>query len=201
MLLALLACLPEPAPDTADSQLPDAPVRVADVLDGAASSGVLEQVVVTTPVTRAGDGVFVRDVDDGACVFVALPSGVGELSLVEGQVLDVQGRTREVQGWVQWQASWQGVAVVDAVDGLEPVPVDDPDSSWVGCLVRVQDTVESGTDAFGDATLASGWIVDKLLGDIGLETGQVLHVTGAVSWRLDQLRLSPRRPSDVQEIP
>ncbi len=212
LLLAVLpACLdPKPLDSGADDTSgggDDGPT-VFDVNDGtvpADSVVTLEGVVVTSPMSRDGEGFFVADPAGGANsgLYVWRQMGFAELSIAEGDELRITGTPTEYYGWME--------LVVDSVDNIEvtgeaavPAPVDLGDGAGVdweqyeSVAVTLTEQTVTAVDAYNTGTLSAGIKLDDgfVLLDMDCR-GSFESLTGIVFYQYEAHSLNPRAEADL----
>lgn len=181
-----------------------------DVNDGTVAVGevvTLEGLVVTSPVTRDGEGFFVADPDGGAGsgLYVWGPSAMAALTTVPamGDEVAITGQVQDFYGWIELT-----IGSPDDVDvtgtATVPAPVDLGTgegvdwSQYESVLVTIADQDILEIDQYNTATLSGGVDLDD--GFVYLDFGCGGHydtVTGIVFYRYEEWSVNPRSEDDL----
>lgn len=211
LVLALLlpACItPKPLDSGAeDTGGGDSGPTVFQVNDGTIaldSVVTLEGVVVTSPLTRDGEGFFVADPAGGANsgLYIWRQMGFSELTIAPGDELRVTGTVVEYFGWIE--------LVVDNPDNVEitgeatlPAPVDLGDGSGVdwedyeSVAVTLTDQTIIAVDAFNTGTLSGGVNLDDGFQYLDFDCrGSYESLTGIVFYSYEEHSINPRTDDD-----
>lgn len=167
----------------------------------------LEDVVVTTPWTNAGDLFWVQDPAGGAYsgIAVYLPQPEGFVP-VPGDVVSLCGAYDEYYDQSQIQLAAASDLIAGANGPVPPAEVLTPDEAimeqWEGVLVRVEGvTVTAEADGFGE------WTVDDVLlltpeffgmgWPLPLVDDAFTSLTGVMTFSFENYKLAPRDLADI----
>jgi predicted extracellular nuclease len=174
---------------------------------------IVEQVVVTSPLTFKGDTFFVQERDGGEYsgipVFVHDEQG---LQVQVGDVVTLEGVYQEYYDQSQVVLDNPGdIEVIEAGEPLMPELVDAAaiatggasQENYEGVLVRVEGvTVDQAPNTYGEFTLDGSLIVDDLFFTMGAgpqpQAGQMYtSISGVMTYDFEEAKLAPR---DLQDL-
>ncbi len=211
-LVLLAACLdPQPLDDksdTDDTSSSGAGATVFEVNDGTVpqdSVVTLEGLVVTSPMTRDGEGFFVADPAGGpnSGLYVWRQLGMDGLAVAEGDEVRITGTPSEFYGWME--------LVVGSVDAIEvtgeatvPAPVALGDGAGVAwedyesVVVTLDSQTVTAIDGFQTGTLSGGIKLDDGFQYLDYDCrGAFASVSGIVFYSYETHSINPRRDSDL----
>lgn len=212
LLLLATGCLtPKPLDDAAADDTgasSEAGPSVYDVNDGTAPQDVvvtLSGVVVTSPITRDGEGFFIADPDGGpgSGLYVWREAGMEGLDVYPGDELRITGTPTEFYGWME--------LVVDGLDDIEvtgeadmPAPVELADGAGVdweayeSVVVTIETQAILGVDQFNTATLSGGILLDDGFEYLEYDCrGAFASITGVVFYQYEAHAINPRNEADL----
>ncbi|MFZ5478252.1 MAG: hypothetical protein ACOZNI_15905 [Myxococcota bacterium] len=206
-LLLLFACLePKSAgDDTGGGGTAEGGATIFQVNDGTIApeeTVTLEGVVVTSPITREGDGFFVADPAGGAGsgLYVWGPNEVADLTIAEGDELTVSGVISDYYGWLELELQSAEITGEAAV----PAPEDLGDGSGVdwnayeSMLVVLTDQTIVGIDEFNTAELSGGVMLDDGFVYLDHCADSYPSVTGIVFYSYETWSINPRTTDDLE---
>ncbi len=211
LVLFLAACdLAPKASGTGDtSDTTSSGDTVFAVNEGAIAPGTivtLDGVVVTSGLTRDGEGFFVADPAGGARSGLYVyggPALSGDLPFSVGDEVSVTGEVSDFYGWTEFKITGFDAVTVTGT-GTVPAPVDlgtGEGVNWedyesVAVTLADQDVV--GIDSYNTATLSSGVLLDDGFQFLDLQCGGSFDsVSGIVFYRYEQHSINPRSDADV----
>ncbi len=182
-------------------------VSIAQIQDGTAPDGslvVLEDVVVTSPYTQAGDGFFLQDQGGGpwSGIYVFMQGGTDGLFLSVGDRVTVTGTVTEYYDWTELTvASTTAIEVTGeaevTVSTLDPSQVSDWEQ-WESCLVEIGPVTIDEVNQYGQADVGGGLLLDDLLTSFSVTTGGSFdNIIGQVGYSFEEWTLNPRTADDL----
>jgi predicted extracellular nuclease len=210
--LVLPACNLTPKPDTEppldDSGTPSGPLTIAEIRGGAVADGdmvTVEDAVVTSPVTRDGEGFFIQDQAGGARsgLYVWYQSGMDPFVVAEGDTVKITGTISEYYGWTELV-----IAGLDAIEktGTASVPAPEELGDGAGVnwddyesvLVSISDQSIESINSYNTALLSSGINLDDgfILMDYGCG-GHYDSLTGVIFYQYEEYSINPRYEADL----
>jgi len=186
-------------------------LAIADIQQGIAVDGdvvVLEDVVVTSEFTQAGDGFFMQDEGGGpwSGIYVFMQGGADGLFLSIGDKITVTGEVTEYYDWTELT-----VATTTAIEvrGETPVTVDsvDPNNTddfepWESCLISVGAVTIGDVNQYGQADLGGGLLLDDLITPVSVTTGgSYEEIIGLVGYTFEEWILAPREGDLIGYVP
>lgn len=183
-------------------------VTAYDVNDGTIAIGeivTLEGLVVTSPLTREGEGFFVADPAGGAGsgLYVWGPSAMEAVSVLQGDEVTITGEIQDYYGWLELTIGNADDVQVTG-EAAVPAPVDLGTgegvdwSQYESVLVTLADQTITGVDQYNTATLSGGIDLDDgfVLMDHGCG-GTYASVGGIVFYSYEEWSINPRTLDDL----
>ena len=213
-LLALTACDLAPKPsggDTSDTggSGGDGSPSAYTVNDGTVLPGTvltLEGLVVTSGLTRDGEGFFVADPAGGPRSGLYVwggPALVGDPAFAVGDEVTVTGEVQDFYGWIEFKINGFDVVTVTG-SATVPAPEDLGDgagvdwSQYESVAVSLTGQTVTGIDSYNTATLSSGVMLDDGFQFLDLQCGGAFdRVGGIVFYRYEAHSVNPRGESDL----
>ena len=160
----------------------------------------LNDVVVTSPNDRTGN-FFIQENGGGeySGIYVYL-QGVDFTANV-GDALTITGEYVEYYDLSELKVTSVNDIVVTGTheptaDAIDQVPSDW--ESWEGCLISLNDVeVTSPSNNFGEASLSVGLQLDDAIYNHGASQGDILNVTGLITYSYGTYKLIPRSGLDL----
>lgn len=206
---------PKPSDDTGtvgdDTGGGGGALTIKDVRGGAAADGdviTLEGLVVTSPITRDGEGFFVQDQDGGARsgLYVWSQAGMDPYVAAQGDEVTITGTISEFFGWTELTINTMDQVEITG-SGTIPAAADLGDGAGVNWddyesmpVVMSGQTVES-VNAYNTGLLApSGIGLDDgfLFLDFGCG-GTYTSLTGIIFYSYEAYSINPRAEGDIGE--
>jgi len=215
--LLLVACnlAPKPVDETGDTADTGAggggggstgigAIQSGEVIPGTVVT--LEGLVVTSGLTRDGEGFFVADPaggpKSGLYVFGG-PALVGDPTFQLGDEVTITGEVQDFFGWMELKINGYDAVTVTG-DASVPAPVDLGDGAGVdwndyeSVAVTLHDQDVVGIDSYNTATLSSGVMLDDGFQYLELQCGGSFDtVSGIVFYRYEQHSVNPRSEADM----
>ncbi len=211
LLLAACNLAPEPlkddtAADTAGGGGTGG--ALADINNGTVVPGTVVTVdglVVTSGLTREGEGFFVADPAGGprSGLYVFGGPGLGEMPMAVGDEVSVTGEVQDFYGWTELRITgWDGVTVTGTA--TVPAPVDLGDGAGVNwedyesVAVRLTNQSIVGIDSYNTATLSGGVLLDDGFQYLDLTCGGTFdRIDGIVFYSYEHHSVNPRSDADL----
>ena len=162
--------------------------------------------VVTSGLTRDGEGFFVADPAGGARSGLYIfggPALSGDLPFAIGDEVSVTGEVADFYGWTEFKITGFDAVTVTGT-GTVPAPVDLGTGNGVNwedyesVAVTLADQDVMGIDSYNTATLSAGVLLDDGFQFLDLQCGGSFDtVSGIVFYRYEQHSINPRSDADV----
>ena len=164
------------------------------------TSITLTDVVVTSPNDRSGN-FFIQENGGGeySGIYVYL-QGVDFTANV-GDALTITGEYVEYYDLSELKVTSVNDIVVTGTnepiaDTIDQVPTDW--ESWEGCLISLSEVeVTSSANNYGEASLSVGLMLDDAIYNHGASQGDILNITGLVTYSYGTYKLIPRSGLDL----
>lgn len=181
---------------------------LAQVNDGTIAPGTvltLDGLVVSSGLTREGEGFFVADPAGGprSGLYVFGGPGLGEMPMAVGDEVSVTGEVQDFYGWTEFRITgWDGVTVTGTATVPAPVDLGDgADVDWEqyeSVAVRLTNQSIVGIDSYNTATLSGGVLLDDGFQYLDLQCGGSFdRVDGIVFYSYEQHSVNPRSDTDL----
>ena len=182
-------------------------VTVADVQGGNIAEGssvLLEDVVVTTPMSEDGDGFWVQDAGGGeySGIYVYLYSSV-EADVEVGDVVTLTGSYTEYYDLSEITIATTADLSVTGTAETVTTELTEAPADWEvyeGVLVSLMNVqATSDIDSYGEIELNMDIEMDNYFYDFSAENGQTwTSITGVVSYNYEAWKIYPRDANDLQ---
>jgi predicted extracellular nuclease len=190
------------ADDSGNPVIEDA--TVYEVNDGTVPVGAtvtIPGVVVTSPVTREGEGFFVADPagGEGSGLYVWGPGELESMTVLVGDEMTVSGTISDYYGWLELELTNAEVTG----EATPPAPADLGDGAGVdwnayeSMVVTLTDQDIVAIDEFNTATLSSGVALDDGFFYLDHCVDHYDTVTGVVFYSYETWSINPRTTDDL----
>ena len=215
LLLLLSAC--NLAPKTLDTDSgttpddtatnPTSGATIFDIRDGVYGDGeqvTLDGVVVVTPHTRDGEGLFIQDPAGGAKsgLYVWAYEGVADVFAEPGDQISVVGTVTDFYGWTEFVIASADAITITGTAAI-PAPVALGDGAGVNwddyesVAVTVTNQTVISEDEFGAGYLSGGLKLDDGIARVDYSCrGTFASLTGIIFYTYEEYSINPRTEED-----
>jgi predicted extracellular nuclease len=216
-LLFIGACNLSPKPATDDSSGTDSGdsnsntgggMTIKEARGGAAFDGdavTLKGVIVTSPITRDGEGFFVQDPDGGprSGIYVWYQTGLDPYVVAEGDEITVEGTISEYYDWTEL-VIFGPDSIQNTGTGTPPAPIDLGDGAGVNwddyesTVVALSDQTVASVNTYNTGVLASGINLDDGFVFLDFDCGGHFDsLSGIIFYQYEEFSLNPRYEADL----